>query len=312
MKCPSCGAEIGSDKFCQYCGSQVTMEMKKEQEYVNKAGCPKCGSSNISFSREKQGEMLGDNGSAVVHATVGICHDCGYTWSTAGHVFNTNAESQSDNATRIQQPEKKRRTWLWVLGWIFIFPLPLMLILLKKDMRPAIKYVIIAVAWIVYLIVGFAGGITEDTEKIDTPSSKTAIIYEDDESINAYINNYNTANPDDIITSKDIQKDVHHGQVHDNQINILKENDFEINVGDSASMQVFIKGDQGSTDDYKTLMFKYAKGINPSLTNETLENYWKQTLDDDTHFMEFEEIELTIYMFNNNIEYLTITGDLKK
>ena len=48
-----------------------------EQEYVNKAGYPKCGSSNISFSREEQGEMLGDNGSAVVHAAVGICHDCG-------------------------------------------------------------------------------------------------------------------------------------------------------------------------------------------------------------------------------------------
>ena len=44
------------------------------------------------------------------------------------------------------------------LGWIFIFPVPLTILLLRnKDMKPAVKYGIIAAAWIVYLLIGFSG-----------------------------------------------------------------------------------------------------------------------------------------------------------
>lgn len=138
MKCPNCGAEIKTNaKFCEFCGSSITTQMRREQEQLNKAGCPKCRSSNISFSREKQGELRGKRGTAVVRSTVGVCKDCGYTW-------------QTDSGTT---GVKKRRTWLWVLGWICIFPLPLTILLLcKKEMKPAIKYGIIAVAWVVYFI----------------------------------------------------------------------------------------------------------------------------------------------------------------
>lgn len=56
MKCPNCNAELSGGKFCEYCGAQLTLDMRKEQEVLNKAGCPKCGSTNITFSREKKGE----------------------------------------------------------------------------------------------------------------------------------------------------------------------------------------------------------------------------------------------------------------
>ena len=60
MKCPNCGADIkDGSKFCEFCGSSITADMKREQEYVNKAGCPNCGSSNITFNREKPGEPAG-------------------------------------------------------------------------------------------------------------------------------------------------------------------------------------------------------------------------------------------------------------
>lgn len=50
MKCESCGAEIKDGaKFCESCGSQISYEMKRKQEQLNKAGCPKCGSSNLSL-----------------------------------------------------------------------------------------------------------------------------------------------------------------------------------------------------------------------------------------------------------------------
>ncbi len=58
MKCPNCGADIKNGyKICEFCDSSITADMKREQEYVNKVGCPKCGSSDIIFNRETQGEV---------------------------------------------------------------------------------------------------------------------------------------------------------------------------------------------------------------------------------------------------------------
>lgn len=141
MKCPNCGGELKSNStYCEFCNSQISGEMKKEQEQMNKAGCPKCGSSNIQFSRETQGEVKGKKRSEIVRATVGVCNDCGYTWKTA-------------------KEEKKGNIWLWVLGWVFIFPLPLTILLLRrKNMKNSLKYGIIAVAWIVYGVIIFSAG----------------------------------------------------------------------------------------------------------------------------------------------------------
>ena len=166
MKCPNCGANIkDGSKFCEFCGSSITANMKRDQEYVNKAGCPKCGSSNIKFDREKQREIREKKGTAVVRSTVGFCRDCGYTWHTAG----------SSN-----QP-KKKKTWLWVLGWVCIFPLPLTILLLrKKDMKPAFKYGIIAVAWIIYLLIGLGGNSSDSSSSTtkDTPVVDNTIAVE--------------------------------------------------------------------------------------------------------------------------------------
>ena len=149
MKCPNCGGELKANlTYCEFCNSQISSTMKKEQEQMNKAGCPKCGSSNITFSRETLGEVKGKKGSEIVRATVGVCHDCGYTWKTA-------------------MEEKKRKTWLWVLGWVFIFPLPLTILLLKKkNMKSSLKYGIIAAAWIVYgIMIATAGNDTPESEE---------------------------------------------------------------------------------------------------------------------------------------------------
>jgi len=162
MKCKSCGAEIDSNsRTCKFCGSQITMDMLKEQETLNKQGCPKCGSTNITFRRENQGEVRGKNYKQVVHRTVGYCKDCGETWYPS-------SESEMP---------KKRKTWLWILGWIFIFPVPLTILMLrKKDMKPAVKYGIIAVAWIIYLIIGFSGNSSDKNANIKTsPSDQNSV-----------------------------------------------------------------------------------------------------------------------------------------
>ena len=46
---------------------------------------------------------------------------------------------------------KKRKTWLWVLGWIFIFPIPLTIILVRNSrLRKKTKVILIIVIWFVY------------------------------------------------------------------------------------------------------------------------------------------------------------------
>ncbi len=155
MKCSNCGAEIRGGKFCEFCGAQISSEMLKEQEKLNKQGCPKCGSSNVAFRRENHGVIQGKSKKVVVHKTIGMCNDCGYTWT-------------------ITETPKKRKTWLWVLGWLFIFPLPLTLILVKnKKLKPALRYGLIAAAWLLYLVFALSGSSSDNTadKQTDVPAA---------------------------------------------------------------------------------------------------------------------------------------------
>lgn len=159
MKCQNCGAEIGNNKFCQFCGTQVSVEMRREQEILNKKGCPKCGSSNVQFNRENQGEIRGKNNKRIVHKTVGFCKDCGFTW----YPSNTAGTKKNDNLI-----------W-WVLGWIFFFPAPLMVLIWRKKNTWDIKIKIgVTVAfWVVFLIIGLSGN-KEKTSSKETDQETVA------------------------------------------------------------------------------------------------------------------------------------------
>jgi len=65
-------------------------------------------------------------------------------------------------------PQGKRRTWLWILGWLLIFPLPLTILLLRsRRLDNKVKYGIIAGAWVLYLVIALAapkGG--DDTREL--------------------------------------------------------------------------------------------------------------------------------------------------
>lgn len=155
-KCGNCGTVFEDGNFCPKCGVKAGAKAKK---------CPNCGAEYFSAA----------------------CPDCGYTnkaGSTTVVYTNTTA-----------QPVKKRKTWLWVLGWIFIFPIPLTILMVRNQkLNKWVKIGIIAVAWILYLIIALAGGsgdsnntenpgkdvsqpvVSEETvqsEKSDTTSSNT-------------------------------------------------------------------------------------------------------------------------------------------
>lgn len=166
MKCPSCGAETNG-KFCEYCGSELP------KDKVNVGVCPKCGNSNITFKRERVGTATqrtshknligtgrtGQSVSQSAYRTVGLCQNCGHTW-------NSNAGSKSSG----------KKTWLWVLGWICIFPVPLTILLLrKKDMKPAVKYGIIVAAWLLFFVIGMSGNNEANAPQVDIPSQTDSV-----------------------------------------------------------------------------------------------------------------------------------------
>lgn len=204
MKCPNCGAETNGS-FCGYCGSEV----KNDAATVNiinnyysdaknpnignekKGCCPKCSSSNISYTREQVSTYLHSNGiartSQTAYKTVGLCQNCGYTWSpdALNKQANSNtssATSQMNGATKTAQstvlerktvPKKNDNTWLWVLGWIFIFPVPLMIILLKdKKIGSFLKTILIILAWIFYLSFCCCSQILSDTDEEENISTQ--------------------------------------------------------------------------------------------------------------------------------------------
>ncbi len=92
------------------------------------------------------------------------------------------AETQESIPTSYPQysyapAKKKRRTWLWVLGWIFIFPVPLTILLVRnKEMKPALKIILIILAWLAYFAIGRFSN-TDDTEQTSTELSSSATEY---------------------------------------------------------------------------------------------------------------------------------------
>ncbi len=137
MTCPHCGAVLKLDPtrkkaFCEYCGCALLLDDEVQHE--------------------------------VRHIQYDNAEEAGYKFEKGRQRARAEAMRRSPSPAPqdpylYQRPRKKRRhTLLWILGWIFVFPLPLTILLVrKKDMNPVVKYVIIAAAWIFYLTIGFAG-----------------------------------------------------------------------------------------------------------------------------------------------------------
>lgn len=123
-----------------------------------------------------------------------------------------------------QDPSNKRKTWLWVLGWIFIFPLPLTILLLrKKEMKASAKYGIIAGAWIIYLIIGIAAG------KGSTENNNRGIIESQSTEMTRTDNTTGTASESHNVTA----------------VNFLDSNDVTVKIGEktkTGTIKVTVKG----------------------------------------------------------------------
>lgn len=146
---------------CPNCGASIQVDMDKKN-----LTCNYCG-NNLYLDDEVQ------------HIQYDNAEETGYQFEKGrqrAQAESRQANYQQYNVPIQQQPVKKRKTWLWVLGWIFIFPLPLTILLVrKKEMNPILKYGIIAVAWLFYLIIGFSGGSNDSGKNNNSNSGVTTI-----------------------------------------------------------------------------------------------------------------------------------------
>ena len=146
--------------------------------------CPNCGASlqvdadqkNLTCSYCGNGLYVDDE---VKHVQYDNAEETGYQ-------FEKGRQRAQAEATRVQQqtfnmnfgkPPKKRNTWLWVLGWIFIFPVPLTILMLRNQkLSKPVKIGIIVAAWIVYLIIGLVGGGSGDNKDSSNANTETTTI----------------------------------------------------------------------------------------------------------------------------------------
>ena len=146
------------DTKCPHCGSSL-----KVDSTIKNATCEYCGATFL----------IDDE---VQHIKYDNAEEAGYNFEKGRLRAQAEAVSNvrtSQSTSQVQKPSKKRKTWLWILGWICIFPLPLTILLLrKKNMKPALKYGLIALAWIVYIL--FSISRSENKEKNAQTDNSTA------------------------------------------------------------------------------------------------------------------------------------------
>lgn len=137
MNCPACGAKLEVSPeltmlFCKYCGVQIYVddEVRRFKHIIEYGNAEDAG---YLFEKGRQ--------KAIAEA--------------AQQPTQQSTHPTAPASAPVAQPvrKKKRNTGLWILGWIFIFPVPVTILMLnKKDMNPVVRYGIITIAWIVYTI----------------------------------------------------------------------------------------------------------------------------------------------------------------
>ena len=149
-KCPYCGAALKVDSdnknaTCEYCGASLILD--DEVHHVQYDNAEQAGYEFEKGRQRAQAEAMNNYGQVYTQQYV-------------------------------EPPRKRRRTWLWILGWICIFPLPLTILLLrKKNMNPAIKYGIIAVAWLVYFSIGYSRKAEREAEEAAQNTDVSVVEY---------------------------------------------------------------------------------------------------------------------------------------
>lgn len=141
--------------------------------------CPKCG-ANLRVDADRQSafceycgaELLIDD--EVQHLQIDNAESVGYAFEKGRQRAQQEVQMPREYSAPPVPKKKKKIVW-WVLGWIFIFPIPLTILIARNPkLKTGAKIGIIVAAWIVYLLMGLAGNAIQDNEQIYVDSPQTS------------------------------------------------------------------------------------------------------------------------------------------
>ncbi len=170
LKCQNCGAAIKinanqKEAVCEYCGAKFAID--DEVQHIHYDNAEQAGYEFEKGRQKAQAEQQAKN----IH--------------------------KSTYAQQVSRQQKKNRIWLWVIGWIIIFPLPLTILMVRnKGLNKWLRIGIIVVAWMVYFAIGASGGRTNsdnpssiDNNPIENISKQVTIAPEKSYSLDGIVNN---------------------------------------------------------------------------------------------------------------------------
>ena len=147
LKCPNCGATLNL---------QVYQNLKQ-------AYCAHCGA-----------RLLIDDGTRkVVHEYVNA-ERAGYEFEKGRQCAQAEAAPQQVQYVPVYQEPvryRKRHTFWWVVGWILIFPLPLTILILRKNIHWIAKILIVIAAWALYFGIFYFNGQASKSVNVAEPQT---------------------------------------------------------------------------------------------------------------------------------------------
>ena len=104
-----------------------------------------------------------------------ICKNCGnqieddaLVCPYCGCVSKNKHEENNTLSDQFAPAKKKRKTWLWILGWIFFFPVPLTVLIYRSEkLKKNVKIALLAVLWL-FVIFSVLTNDSTDSEPVDT------------------------------------------------------------------------------------------------------------------------------------------------
>ena len=104
-----------------------------------------------------------------------ICKNCGnqieddaLVCPYCGCVSKNKHEENNTLSDQLAPVKKKRKTWLWILGWIIFFPVPLTVLIYRSEkLKKNVKIALIAVLWL-FVIFSVLTNDSTDSDPVDT------------------------------------------------------------------------------------------------------------------------------------------------
>lgn len=270
------------DLTCPKCGAQLKVDASKQQVY-----CQYCG-ARLLVDDEIRGYRI-DN-----------AEDMGYQFEKGRQRAQQERQQRQIEfpirSIPYQVKNKRKNTWLWVLGWILVFPLPLSILVWKSDkLKKGVKITIIIIAFLAYLLLGYTGAsnqssttdtVPNDIEiNSDSNSEKgtTALVisvaaneYAEDDVVNGFIKSYNeiAQNPLTKIEKGNIRTK-YHAACAGYWLELLHANDTQailvtINETDESAEQ--------GVAGMKAVFHDIVKTIDPSILEEKIASYFENML----------------------------------